>query len=315
MNTRYRYLIYGLVVESELRLSSVDEATDAHGAPAIEVTFAPAEYFAAIAPTSAPDPRDWVHHVVLADGRVYMRGGDVFEAVISTDGRDVLCRRLGDIDPRSFEANLMNFVISASLTLRGEEPLHSTVVEIDGCAVGLLGLSGAGKSTLAAFLITRGADLVTDDMLRVAFNDTSVNAYCGPYRLKLLDEPGRRYLPDAVVHGDFNPLSGKFMVQPREAVRAHRAPLPLAALFHIGHPDDLPAPTAVSARPLDGVELAKVIISSTMDTRYDVTDRLTRQMRFAARLAKALPIYALSYPRSFDVMDAVATEIRRKIGQ
>ena len=188
------------------------------------------------------------------------------------------------------------------------------MVEIDGHAVGLLGLSGAGKSTLAAFLISRGADLVTDDMLRVSFAGGALLAHAGPYRLKLLDEPGKRFLPAATADGYFNSLSGKVMVQPRENVPLHREPIPLAALFHLGHPDDQPGVEAVSLSRLGGVELARVIISSTMDTRYALPGRLARQIEFAARVARTLPVYELRYPRSVDAMDDVAEEIHRAIG-
>ena len=313
MTTSCRYMIYGLVVESELRLTSVDEVAEREGEPALKVVFGSPDYFQTIKPASAPDPDDWVQHVVLADGSVYMKADVVFEAVISPDGRNVVCRKLGDVDHRSFEANLMNFVVSASLTLQGEEPLHATVVDIEGRAVGLLGLSGAGKSTLAAYLISRGADLVTDDMLRVKFTDEALLVYPGPYRLKLLDEPGNRFLPAAVAHGHFNPLSGKIMVQPREQVRAGRAPMRLSALFHIGHPDDQGPIEGVSSARLIGLDLATTLISSTMDTRYAEPSRLARQIRFAARVAGALPIYELRYPRNFDIMDKVAAEIRRVI--
>lgn len=314
MTDRYRYRVYGLVIESELRLTSIEEVADAEGEPCVAIAFAARDDFREIAPVRAPDPDDWVQHAVLDDGRVYMKADGVFETLISADGRRVTCGRLGDIDERSFEANLLNFVLSASLTLQGEETLHSTVVDIDGRAVGLLGLSGAGKSTLAAFLISRGADLVTDDMLRLDFAGGAVSAYPGPYRLKLLDEPGQGFLPEAVTAGYFNSLSGKVMVQPRNTMPVRRTMPHLAALFHLGNPDDRSADREVSCTRLDGLELVKVIISSTMDTRYALSSRLARQIEFAARLARTVPVYQLRYPRSTEAMNDVVRQIQQAIG-
>jgi hypothetical protein len=71
-----------------------------------------------------------------------MRVDEVFETIVSASGRRAVCLRLGDADERSFEANLLNFVLSTSLTLRGEEPLHATVVDLGGRVAGLLGPSG-----------------------------------------------------------------------------------------------------------------------------------------------------------------------------
>jgi len=317
------YAVYGLTIASDVRLASIAEIVDRGRKPAIELSFAAADHFQAVRPTAAPDPRDWVQHVVLPDGSVFMSVENVFEAVISPDGGKVVCRRLGDddvvgdggVDQSSFEANLLNFVLSACLTLQGEEPLHATVVELaDGRAIGLLGLSGAGKSTLAAYLISQGAELVTDDMLRLKFAADGVLAYPGPYRLKLFEEAGRRFLPAATAHGQFNPLRGKVMVEPRPKAVPRRQATRLAALFHLGDPDERPpADGAVSASRLAGVHLAKALLSSAMDNRYCQTPRLARQIEFARRLAATLPVYALRYPRSFDAMAEIAGEIRRAL--
>jgi hypothetical protein len=310
----HRYSIYGLDVASEEPLMSLEAKRWADTDAAIAISFVLPDYFRTIAPNTGPRPDDWIVHAVLPDRRVYLKADGIFEAVISADGRSVACAALGQVDRRSFEANLMNFVLSTALTLQGEEPLHSTVVDLGGRAVGLLGPSGAGKSTLAAYLIGAGADLVTDDMLRVEFADGALLAHPGPYRLKLLDEPGRRLLPEAFADGHFNTLTGKMMMRPRISRKMPFAAVPLAGLFFLGSLPEWPQSDAVSSVRLTGLELAKVIISSSMEDRYDDARRLARQLAFAERLARSLPIYALRYPRSFDVMEQVAAEIRRVIG-
>jgi len=313
VNARHRYLVYGLVIESELPLTSVHEAAGSGACADITLLAGSPDYFRAIVPGGARDPEDWIEHVVLDDGSVYMKASDVFEANISANGRTAICRMLGDVEQRAFEANLLNFVVSASLTLRGEETLHATVLEMDGRAVGLLGHSGAGKSTLAACLINRGADLITDDMLRVSFTGDTILAHPGPYRLKLLDQPAIGFLPDAVADGHFNALSGKIMVRPRPELRKDRAPSRLAALFHLGDPDD-DTITGVSSTRLSGLELARTLMSSAMDTRYTGSRRMEHQMRFVARVADLLPVHALRYPRTVAALDGVVREIRRIIG-
>lgn len=313
MNARHRYLVYGLVIESELPLTSVHETAGSDGCADITLLAGSPDYFRAIVPGGARAPDDWIEHAVLDDGSVYMKASDVFEANISANGRAAVCRMLGDVEQRAFEANLLNFVVSASLTLRGEETLHATVLDMEGRAVGLLGQSGAGKSTLAAYLISRGADLITDDMLRVSFAGDAILAYPGPYRLKLLDQPAIGFLPEAVADGHFNALSGKIMVRPLREPRRHRAPLRLAALFHLGDPYD-DAVTDVSSARLNGLELARALMSSAMDARYEGSGRMEHQMRFVARVANLLPVHALRYPRTVAALDGVTRQIRRIIG-
>jgi hypothetical protein len=313
VNARHRYLVYGLVIESELPLTSVHEAAGSDGCADITLLAGSPDYFRTILPGGTRDPEDWIEHVVLDGGGVYMKSSEVFEATISANGRTAICRMLGDVEQRAFEANLLNFVVSASLTMQGEETLHATVLEMEGRAVGLLGQSGAGKSTLAAYLISCGADLITDDMLRVSFAGDTILAHPGPYRLKLLDQPATGFLPDAVADGHFNALSGKIMVRPRRELRRHRAPSRLAALFHLGDPDD-DTITEVSSVRLNGLELARTLMSSAMDTRYTGGGRMEHQMRFVARVADLLPVHALRYPRTVAALDGVAREIRRIIG-
>ena len=83
MKARHRYLVYGLVIESELPLTSVHEAAGDDGCADITLLAGSPDYFRAIVPAGARDPEDWIEHVVLDDGSVYMKPSDVFAATIS----------------------------------------------------------------------------------------------------------------------------------------------------------------------------------------------------------------------------------------
>ena len=74
------------------------------------------------------------------------------------------------------------------------------------------GRIGAGKSTLAAFLVSRGARLVTDDLLRLAIDDDGVKAYPGPRRIKLMPDSKERYLGGQAQGVPMHPLSEKFIL-------------------------------------------------------------------------------------------------------
>lgn len=308
----YRHLVYGLALESDFPFVSIDEVPDEGTEPAVRLTLAPLEYFRQRVAGLSADPEDWIRHAVLEDGSVHMKIRGIFEAIVAPDGRSVACRRPDEADQGSFEANLLNFVLSTALTQQGEEPLHATVLALEEHAVALLGPSGAGKSTLAAFLIGQGARLITDDMLRLTFSDGRGYAHYGPNRLKLLDEPAQRLLPGSIAAGYFNTLSGKLMVQPEDAVGSRREPQALTALFWLG--DEQPAGSSVigqvSAVRLGGMELMRVLTSSAMNIRDYSPPRLARQLRFAERVARALPVHALVYPRDYGLLGRVADEIR-----
>lgn len=302
------YRVYGIAVESDVQLGSLEASGPGGPAASVTLRVESDDFFCARREGLTFDPRDWLQHAALADGALYLRCEDLLECVVAAGGRHIAWRRLGEPEPVSFEAHLLNFALGAALLQQGEEPLHATVVDLGDRTIGLLGDSGAGKSTLAAFLIARGGTLVTDDMLRVTFAADTVLAQPGPDRLKLFAETARRLLPDAVSRGHFNPLSGKLMLQP--VAPAGRAPIarPLAALFRLGEAPE------VSVTRLRGAELVKAILASTMNTRLQTPARLARQFSFAERLARALPVYEMGYPRAYSVLEQAVTKMREAVG-
>ncbi len=305
-----RYLVYGLDVESDLALSTVPALVAGESEPAIRLRLGTADFFAQRTRDVTFVDGDWIQQIVMADGGVYIWVKDVLETIVTPDGRVATCRWMDGVDRRAFEANLLNFVVSVSLTLLGEEPLHATVVDLGSHTIGLLGPSGTGKSTLAARLIAQGGDLVTDDMLRLELGADGARVHAGPYRLKLMPETAERLLPHAAGRGHFNEETEKLLVQPLETVPEGR-PRRLDALFWLGKPGEVAPDAGPSVRRLGGIELARALISSAMNIRYHAPERLERQMRFAQKLAEVLPVYALEYPRSFAALDEVSRELRR----
>ena len=54
----------------------------------------------------------------------------------------------------------------------------------------------------------------------------------------------------------------------------------------------------------------RVLTSSAMNIRDFSPPRLARQLRFAERVARTLPVHALVYPRNYELLGRVADEIR-----
>ncbi len=314
MNLHRRYIVYGIVVDSEFPLTTVAEVSVGHARADIRLELATAASFRAVSRDLPPSIDDWIQYFVLADGGVYIRVRDILETVVSADGRQASCAWADGADRTAFEANFLNFVLSTALTLQGEEPFHSTVLDLGGRVVGLLGPSGAGKSTLAACLIGRGADLVTDDMLRLQLEGQRALVHAGPYRLKLHRDSAERFLPKAARQGYFNVVTEKLLIQPRDSMPAYDVPRELAALFWLGDASDAGPPKGdVRVSRMNGLALARALIASAMNIRYQAPDRLERRLRFAELVARTLPVYALEYPRDFAIMDRVAEEIGRVV--
>jgi hypothetical protein len=249
---------------------------------------------------------DWCFQALQPDQALYERWGSYFEILSRPGSPLVLYANLSDCPLQSFEAYLTNFAASAALIQTGEEPLHSTVVEIEGSAIGLLGNSGAGKSTLAAALIDRGATLITDDILRLIFADGEAWAQEGPYRIKLYSDPAERYLPNAHAQRHWS-FPDKRIYQPEKGRR--RGPRRLKALIQLDWPSapDIEGPTM---ERLQGFDLFSTILSSAMSSKLHTPERLKRLFHFCERLGGVVPVYRLCYERDFNLMDKVIHCIR-----
>ena len=312
----HRYRVYGITLASELHHSLPDEPRETSGGVVVELRVAQPHTFRSLADKLSSNPNDWFQHRILEDGSLYMRWEDWLELLVSSDGKLVLCGNRSNQALEAFDAYLTNFAVSTALIQQGEEPLHATVVEIGDRAVGLLGPSGIGKSTLAAHLINRGWDLVTDDMLRITFKGNTAFAHPGPCRLKLFKEPAERYLKTAACCGPFNPaydqvdnpLNEKLIFQLRDDAAVRNA-LRLSTLFHLNQSSQDSEPSRVSMALLEGQEVFRTILSSTINSRHDSPARLQRHFHFAERIVRAIPVYRLTYRRDYDVLNSVADKI------
>jgi hypothetical protein len=100
----------------------------------------------------------WFHRAELRDGAVYLRWANLFDFLVSADGREIGARPLGESSPEAFHTYLLGQALSFALIKQGFDPLHATTVTVAGEAVAFLGECGFGKSSLAAtFLVSIGS--------------------------------------------------------------------------------------------------------------------------------------------------------------
>jgi hypothetical protein len=94
---------------------------------------------------------------------------------------------------------LVSVIVGACLNLSGSVAIHANAVNLEDRAVAFIGYSGLGKSTLSAFCLSQGANLITDDVLRL---DAAGHVYPGIARLKLYPQTAAELGFDAT---DFTP--------------------------------------------------------------------------------------------------------------
>ena len=233
---------------------------------------------------------------VSADGADYVRWDDLFEFLISSDGRQILVHTFGEVDLAALEVYLFGAVLSFSLIKLGWDPMHATVVVVDGRGVALMGQPGEGKSTLAARFLAEGNRLLTDDLLLMDKGDVGFVGRSGLPRLKLNADSFERLAPDLDAVGTTNPLSGKMVLRLTDSMFETTA-IPIVKLYKVepAAREALPA-----SRLISGADGFSALTQNVFNSVVTAPARLTRQLAFAEEVCGSVPIAELIVPRDFD---------------
>lgn len=104
---------------------------------------------------------------------------------ISPDRRSISVDVAPGFDEAFVPIILTGNVLASLLGLQGECVLHASGVRVDDWTLAILGASGTGKSTLAALFCAAGAQLVSDDLLRVDSKGGRPRCYTGTAQIRL----------------------------------------------------------------------------------------------------------------------------------
>ncbi len=308
----YRYGVYGITVLSEipLALPAHPEASLAQ----VEFVTASAKFFQrASAGAQFQSGADaWYHYAFLPDGSTYANWIGVGEFIVSPGGVRVTCRRFAEASHESFQVYLLGQALSFALVKHGFEPLHATVLAVEGRAIAFLGESGFGKSSMAACFLQAGHRILTDDLLITQESGADFLAYPGPPRVKLFPNMARRFLGGLNGAVPMNNATTK-QILPLEPDRINARPIPLAAIYAIVSPDEVKRRSQpVAIEPLSPREAFLTLVRGTFNARLVRPERLERQFHAAARLSEAVPVRRLAYPRIMrrlpEVRDAVIAD-------
>ncbi len=181
----FSYTAYGLGIQSEIRLSALQEASVAGD---VEIRRGDVSL-----PAAAIGRKAW-----FTAAEAYLRFPNV-GVIRVAQGREVIVDMQSGANEREAEVFLLGPALGVLLHQRGFLVLHASAVAINGGVVAFLGMSGWGKSTMAAALSKRYR-LFADDIVAVSIDQGRVAAFPGFPRLKLgldsvqtLGYSGRRF--------------------------------------------------------------------------------------------------------------------------
>lgn len=305
------YYLYGFKIRSQWELPIHAADVDALGE--LEIVEGPDSLFsAALKETGGFKPEQRCRHSRLADGRDYIRWPGLFEFLVEPDGRRIFGRILPGTSWEAFQTYLLGQVLSYALLKQGIEPLHCTAVVVDGTAVGLIGDCGYGKSSLAAAFLRAGHSLLTDDLLVVKKVGPGFLVYPSFPRIKLFPEIARALLGDRFSGASMNPFTRKMIIPiPPELVWPK--PAPLRVIFALRPPTSNANGHRITIRTLKQRRAFMDLITNTFNAVVTEPARLKRQFALAEKLADAVSIRSLSYPRDLARLDQVVAAVKKVV--
>jgi hypothetical protein len=265
-------------------------------------------------PRGLMDVPEWFSCARLRKDSYYVRWKGLWDFHVSAKGNRITARRIGAGSLESFFDYLLTQVLSFALLRQGIEPLHASVVVIDGRAVGFLGDSGHGKSCLVTTFLKSGYPLLTDDMLVLHGSNGSFMAYPGLPRIKLFPKRAAALLGRPVNGTKMNPTTSK-MVIPLRSEESCRVPVPLSRLYVLNSPAAAMRNQKVTIRRLSRRESLVALIQHTFNFKMDVPERLKSNFLFNSSLALKTPVSVLTYPRKWTSLAAVRDAVLRDLAR
>jgi len=309
--TTFRYLAYGLRIESELALpelmpiAQMEAGAQSFGDEYdVTVTIGTVPAVDATAVDMGED--QWR----LGD-RVWLRYPGVCRILVD-QGRSIVVDPVDGVEERVVRLFILGNAIGTLLHQRGNLVLHAGAVAVEGVAVAFVGFSGAGKSTMTATMVARGHSPIADDVVAVEIDAQGQPVVrFGFPQLKLHpDSASALPFPEAT----FSPLHPEF------AKLGHQVPIvsppgacPLAAVYVLEFTGE-DEPSIERLRPTKAMfELIRHSYAAKMLKDHAGQDGPASTVHFdqVATLAAAIPVSRLKRPKRLPDLQEVARLVER----
>lgn len=183
----------------------------------------------------------------------------------------------------------VNLGLSIYLMTLGHCVLHAAAFAWNGIAHAIVGCSGAGKSTLSALLSWAGAEIVSDDTLRVDHTGAETLCWGSSRRLRL--RPSASTLAELMgASGVRLSIDGRTVIECPHTNKLHH---PLASIWFV-HSD--PSITEARLVPLSPSETLRRGIEGIRIRGLQDRALMQHQLHKVAELGRALPAFEARVP-------------------
>ncbi len=290
MLMHFRYLAYGLKIDSELELPELGDSCEPEGEADLTIRLGNVARYGTEGGGERDDMR-W------NDPQTFWLHADAVAHYLVSNGREITVMIETGADASSVRVYLLGSACGALLVQRGFLVLHGNAIRVGDACLVCVGDSGAGKSTLAAGFLRNGFQVLADDVVAV---DIEGHAIPGFPRIKLWQ--------DAADHLGFS-TEGRIRVFPDMdkynlpiAPFDHAARLPIRWVYHLtsGDVDE------ICIEPVTGQRRFGLLRDNTYRNEYlDGPDMLGGHLKQCGRLAGQIHLSKVVRPISGFSLDSL----------
>lgn len=222
---------------------------------------------------------------------------------LDLNGVRVHVQPLTGTPPNLLDYFFYNLVAPLALRLQGLVVLHASAVLANQSAILFLGNSGSGKSTLAAALATFGWPFFADDAVILEQKNTCFNVLPGRPAIHLRDDSAQVLFESAFCEDGCESGVKPAMVANGIMPQA-MGDYPLSTIFILANESE-----EIGIEPVSGAERVISITEQLFRIKEYSKADLNSQFREVAELASSVPMFRISYPRSYSYLGPIKERI------
>ncbi len=246
-----------------------------------------------------------LEYTALASGGLYLLSfGNTASFRVCFQSKVIELISASTDDPVTAAHLLYDHVIPRVLSAEVPLVLHGSLVRIGSSLAVFTGETGAGKSTLGASLDAKGYPLLGDDAVIVTEQDGVFYGEAVYPSLRLYPDSIASVLGDDVGTAPMAHYSDKQHVTNFRDLATTPGPLPIGCIFAVSGGSEAPQLRSLSVR-----EICMAMIDQSFALDPDDVDAAAARMGAAARLASAVPGFALRIPHDYARLPQVHTLI------
>ena len=214
---------------------------------------------------------------------------DQTEFIVDQAGTEIWARWPAPLTLEDATTYLLGPIMGFVMLLRGVVCLHASAVAIGERAIAILGPAGSGKSTTAAAFSDRGYSVLAEDV--VTLDDRQDHFFVRPAY------PCIRLWPASVkaLYGTETHLpkltpnwEKRYLDLTKRPEQFQQQPLPLGAIYHLGHRSDEPAAPIIE--PLEKSEGLMTLVANTYATKLMNKQMRAREFEQLTRVLNNVPL-------------------------